>query len=92
MMYATKIRMLPGYYHSQLPEEIDEIYITGCTNPGYFKKHILHDFLKENPGSIQVNLYPYPEVIPATSPYGEKYVRSSPNAWTHDNLMNLPRE
>ena len=91
MMYATKIRMLPGAYYSQQPEEIDEIYITGCNNPGYFKKAVLHNFLKENPGAIEVNLYPYPEVIPATSSRGEKYVRSTPNQWEHDNLMNLPR-
>ena len=91
-MYATKIRMQQGCYYSQNLLEIDSVYIEGCNNPGFFKKEVLHDFLKKNPGSIQVKVYPYPDVIPATSPKGEKYVRSSPNDYTHDNLLELPRE
>ena len=91
-MYATKIRMQQGCYYSQNLLEIDAVYIEGCNNPGFFKKEVLHDFLKKNPGSIQVKVYPYPDVIPATSSKGEKYVRSSPNGSTHDNLLELPRE
>ena len=91
-MYAIKIKMQPGCYYSQHPLEIDEIYIEGCDNPGYFKKAVLHDFLEQNPSSIRVKVPPYPVVIPAVSPRGEKYVRSSPNDFTHDNLLDLPRE
>lgn len=91
-MYATKIKMRPGCYYSQSLLEIDSVYIDGCNNPGYFKKETLHDYLKNNPGTIQVNISPYPNVIPATSVYGEKYVRSSPNGSTSDNLLSLPRE
>ena len=90
-MYATKIKMKPGCYSSGSLLEIDSIYIEGCDNPGFFKKWVLHDFLKENPGTIQVKIWPYPNVIPATSSAGEKYVRSSPNDYTHDNLLDLPR-
>jgi len=91
-MYATRIKMQAGCYYSRNLEEIDSIYVEGCNNPGFFKKSVLHDFLKEHPGSIQVKIPPYPNVMPATSSKGEKYVRSSPNGYTHDNLLDLPRE
>ena len=61
-------------------------------NPGFFKKANLYDFLKENPGTIQVKIFPFPDVVPALSKYDEKYVRSTPNDYTHDNLLDLPRE
>jgi len=92
MMYARKIKMLPNCYYSDNLLEIDEIYVDGCSNPGFFKKAILYDFLKENPGAIEVGIFPYPDVIPALSSRGEKYVRSSPNGSTKDNLLSLPRE
>lgn len=91
-MKAIKIKMKAGCRYSNNLTEIDEIYITGCNNPGYFKKAIIHDYVKENPGSIQVDTWPYPDVIDAVSSNGEKYVRSSPNAYGHDNLLSLPRE
>ncbi len=89
MMYATRIKMKPGCYYSQSLLEIDEIYIDGC---GYFKKALLHDYLQENPGTIKVNIAPYPNVIPAVSSRNEKYVRSSPDSYRHDDLLDLPRE
>jgi hypothetical protein len=92
MMYVTKIKMKQGCYYSSNLVEIDQLYITGCDNPGYFKKAVIHDYVKENPGSIKVDRYPYPVVIDAVSVNGEKYVRSSPNGYTHDNLLDLPRE
>lgn len=90
-MKATKIRMKPGSYYSQSLVEIDEIYIEGCQTPGFYKKSAVHDYLKENPNSIKVNIYPYPDLIPAVSNNREKYVRSTPNDYTRDNLLNLPR-
>ena len=92
MMYATKIKMQRGCYYSQSLLEIDEIYIEGCNNPGFFKKAVIHDYLKAHPNSIQVKIYPYPNVVPAISTKGEKYVRSSPNNSERDNLLSLPRE
>ena len=91
-MKATKIKMKSGCQKSSSLLEIDEIYITGCTDPGYYKKAVIHDHVKKNPGSIQVDIWPYPDVVHAVSVNGEKYVRSSPNAYGHDNLLSLPRE
>lgn len=91
-MYATKIRMKQGCYSSGNLLEIDSIYIEGCDNPGFFRKEVLYDFLRENPGTIQVKIWPYPDVISAISSRGEKYVRSNPNDYEHDNLLDLPRE
>ena len=90
-MLATSIRMMPGCSNSQNLLEIDEIFIYGCTNPGYYKKARIHDHLMQYPGSIQVNIQPFPQLIPQTSKYGEKYVRSTPNETSVDNLLNLPR-
>ena len=36
-MKATKIRMKTGYEYSAKVTEISEIYIEGCTNPGFSK-------------------------------------------------------
>lgn len=90
-MKATKIKMKPGCGISNDLLEIDEIYLTGSSNDGFYKKAVVHDHLKTSPGSIQVNIYPYPDCIAATSKNGEKYVRSNPNNIEHDNLLRLPR-
>lgn len=57
-MKATKIKMKPGCSNSTKTTEIDQIYIEGCTNPGYFKKATLYDYLKSNPNSIYVDISP----------------------------------
>ena len=90
-MKATRIKMKQGCANSSKTEEIAEIYVDGCNNPGFFEKSVLHDYLKTNPNSIQVNIPPYPNLIPAVSSRGEKYVRSEPNDTPHDNLLKLPR-
>ena len=91
-MKATKIKMKTGSYYAQSLLEIDEIYIEGCTEPGFYKKSAVYDCLKKNPNSIKVDIYPYPNLIPALSSNNEKYVRSTPNGYGHDNLLSLPRE
>lgn len=90
-MLAKRIKMKAGCNNSNNLQEIAEIYVDGCNNPGFFPKEILHDHLKDHPGTIKVNISPFPDVIPAVSTYGEKFVRSSPNQTTRDNLLNLPR-
>lgn len=90
-MYAKKIKMQQGCANSNNTQEIAEIYIDGCNNPGFFKKATLHDHLIKNPNSIKVNISPYPYLVPATSSRGEKYVRSEPNDTQNDNLLKLPR-
>ena len=91
-MYVTKIKMKSGCYYSNKLIEIDQLYIEDCQNSGYYNKSVIHDYVKAHPGSIRVRRYPYPEVIAATSVNGEKYVRSSPNDYIYDNLLDLPRE
>lgn len=86
-----KIKMKYGCSNSNNVQEIEEIYIDGCNNPGYFKKSVLYDYLKKNPKSIKVYISPYPDVVPALSSRGEKYVRSEPNDTVRDNLLKLPR-
>lgn len=90
-MYAKTIRMQAGCSHSNNTQEIAEIYIDGCNNPGFFPKATIHDYLIKNSNSIKVNRWPYPDLVPATSSRGEKYVRSEPNDTTNDNLLKLPR-
>lgn len=91
MMYAKKIKMKQGCSNSNNTQEIAEIYIDGCNNPGFFTKATLHDYLKKSPSSIKVNISPYPYLVPATSSKGEKYVRSEANDTPYDNLLKLPR-
>lgn len=89
MLYAIKIKMKYGYWNSQHPEEIDQIYIRDY---GWYAKADLYDHLKVHPKSIAVNIPPYPYLIPAVSSNREKYVRSNPDIYKHDDLMDLPRE
>ena len=91
-MKATKIKMKQGCGSSNNLVEIDQIYLEGCKENGYYYKSAIHNFLKENPNSIQVNIYPYPDLQPAVSQNGERYVRSEPNYTGKDNLLCLPRE
>lgn len=90
-MKATKIKMKSNTGNSNNLLEIDSIYIEGCDNPGFFNKEAVHDYLVKNNEAIYVDIYPYPKCIPATSYYGEKYVKSAPDNTVRDNLLNLPR-
>lgn len=91
-MRATKIKMKPGCQDSSNLLEIEQIYITCCPREGYYYKEDIYDALVRLPGCIQVNIYPFPDLIPEISKNGEKYVRSAPNNFTQDNLLRLPRE
>jgi hypothetical protein len=92
MMYAKKIRMQQGCTNSNKTQEIAEIYVDGCNNPGFFSRASLHDHLVKSPNSIKVSIAPnYPYLLPATSVNGVKYVRSEANDTPHDNLLKLPR-
>lgn len=91
MIYATKIRMKPGCGNSWQLTEIDSIYLEGLSKPGLYTKESIYDYLKMYPGSIKVNLKPFPDLIPAVSAKREKYVRSEPNEYGDDNLLCLRR-
>ncbi len=90
-MKATKIKMRRGCENSNDVIEIESIYIDWPNGPRWFNKESIHDYLKNNPGSIKVDIYPYPDIIPAESKYKEKYVKSEPDKYQIDNLLNLPR-
>jgi hypothetical protein len=93
-MRATKIKMKAGCGTSNNLLEIDCIYLTGTTKNGFYTKASVYDYLIKNPGGIQVDILPYPILIPMISPAPnyEKYVKSTPNSITGDNLLSLPRE
>ena len=94
LIQATKIRMKSGREASGSLTEIESIYLegSGIKENGYYSKESVHDFIVKNPTSpIKVNIYPYPELIPATSSNNEKYVRSKANNTPDDNLLKLPR-
>jgi hypothetical protein len=92
MIYAKKIHMNIGCQNSSYLTDIDTIYLEGTDNDKFYKKAIVHDYVKKTPNSIKVNIPPFPYLIPAISTNGEKYVRSEPNDSVHDNLLKLPRE
>lgn len=91
-MRATKIKMKPGHGFSYDLVEIDKIYLEGCQENGFYAKESVYDYLKGHPNSIQVNIYPYPNLQPMLSQNREKYVRSQPDYTGKDNLLRLPRE
>lgn len=86
---ATAIRMKPNCSYSYNLLEIDQICLN---NADWYKKEILHDHVRKYPGSIKVGSLSGPNVIPAVSINGEKYVKSTPNSRTSDNLLALPRK
>lgn len=86
---ASAIRMKKNCDYSYNLLEIDEIYLS---NNGWYKKEVIHNHVKTNPGSIKVGSNYGPNVIPVVSVNGEKYVKSSPNSTTTDNLLELPRK
>lgn len=92
MVYAEAIHMKQGSEWSKDLLEIDTVYLTGCNTPGFYKKEDIYDYLKNNPGTIKVKIYPYPNVEGCLSKYNEKYVKSTPNANLYDNLLALPRK
>ena len=87
---ATAIKMKTGCNNSYDLLEIDEICLNNRSD-GWYKKAELHDHLKKHPGDITVGTTRGPEVVPCISSNGEKYVKSTPNHYRYDNLLELPR-
>ena len=93
MLYATKVAMCKGCEKSCDRKHIEEIYISDQNNElkegsNYYTRESIHDYLKDNPESIQVKnrFGPYLEAYGAKG----KYVRSRANDYTTDNLLYLP--
>lgn len=93
-MFATKISMKDKHPVSNEPQSIDRVYIVGNVYfpTGWYKTDFLHDYLKANPDSIQVNLSPYPNLMPAMTDKNTKYVVSAPDKVNPDTLLSLPKE
>jgi len=89
---ATRIKMKPGCGTSNNLLEIESVYLTGCEEDDFYTKASIYDYLQKNPGTIQVNIPPYPNVIGAISSNDEKYVKSQSDSSEKDNLLKLPRE
>lgn len=93
MIKAVKIRMKQYSKDSMKLEEIKDIKLEGdLTNPGWFSKESIHDYIKYKNGVVNVDIYPtYPKLIAVTTTT-DKYVKSTPNKYGFDNLLELPRE
>lgn len=63
MMYAKKIKMETGNYYSNNIQEIDKIYVDGCSNPGYFEKESLYDYLKKIREVLEYLFPPIPKLF-----------------------------
>lgn len=88
-MKAQKVRPETSSRNLRSVGEIAEIYIDewDC----FVCKETLHEFLRENPGSIQVDILPFPNLIPGISASGARYVRSKPDRHPQDNLVDLKK-
>lgn len=92
MIKATKVRMKQYSNNSMKLEEIKDIKLEGdLSNPGWFSKESIHDYIKNEGGVVNVNIYPYPILIAVTTST-DRYVKSTPNRYGFDNLLELPRE
>ena len=92
MIKVTKIRMKQYSTNSMKLEEIKDLKLEGnLDNPGWFSKESIHDYIKKNNGVVNVNIYPYPKLVAVTTAT-DRYVRSTPNRYGFDNLLELPRE
>lgn len=92
MIKAVKIRMKQYCNSSMKLEEIKDIKLEGSiTNPGWFSKEAVHDFIKYKNGEVNVNIAPYPKLVAVTTST-DRYVKSTPNKYGFDNLLELPRE
>ena len=90
MILAKKIHFRYGSPFSPSEQDIQSIYLSGEGLEGFYPKEQVYDMLV-NGKIIRVNIYPYPALEEMTSFKGEKYVRSEPNEYQYDNLLNLPR-
>ena len=92
MIKVTKIRMKQYSGNSMRLEEIKDLKLEGdLNNPGWFSKENIHNYIKNNNGVVNVNIYPYPKLVSVTTAT-DRYVRSTPNRFGFDNLLELPRE
>lgn len=89
-MEARKIKRKQSCRYSRDVHDINFIYIDGFRT--YWKKVQVCDNFRFHPKLIQVNIVPYPSLIPIISVAGEKYVCLEVDNTTADNLLKLSEE
>ena len=93
MYYATKIKMRDKDKDNLL--EISEIYLedrVNSANSNWYTRENIHNWLKDNNDTgAKVDISPFPNLVHATSINGDKYVKSEPDKYQKDNLLNVPR-
>ena len=90
-MKATKIKMIPGFEHTDETPEIAAIYIEDCDNPRFYTPAELYEYVKKNPNTIYVDIAPFPKLVPIKSKMHGNFVRSAKNRFERDKLLELPR-
>ena len=88
---STSIRMKDGCYYSSSCQEIADIYLDGSKN-GWYSKVEVHDYVKDNPNSIRVNIGQitptlYTQLALMAKSMWSRQANDSP----HDNLLKLTR-
>ncbi|SYW12255.1 conserved hypothetical protein [Oenococcus oeni] len=90
MIYAVAVKMQSGRAYSHNVESIDSIQLRHSNgNTSWSKKEDIHDYLLTHPSSIEVNILPYPYLVPEHDG-STKYVKSKPDRTGDDNLLSLP--
>lgn len=90
-MKASKIIFNENSLEGERAPEVQAIYIKGCRHEGVYSKEAVYRYLMRHPQSIQVDISPFPDLIPAVSKSGVRYVRSRPDRTGKDNLLDLPK-
>ena len=90
-MKATKVKMISGFENSNETPEIARIDIEDCDTRGLYTPAELYDIVKEKPGSVCVDIPPYPKLVPIKSKMHGNFVRAAKNRFEKDKLMDLPR-
>lgn len=90
-MFATKIHLNTGCEKSNRFTDIHSIFIVGYIEEKFYPADEIHDYLMSHPNSMKVDVFPYPFLIPAAGPMGEKCVQSIPDDSGADCLMALAR-
>jgi len=85
---ATKIKLFPNLQGTSLLE-IQSIYLEGVDSPGLYTKGAVHDFIKDGYTVFVWNSSS--KCLAKISVNNEKYVSSTPNSTTADNLLKLPK-
>ncbi|MBT9449024.1 DUF3892 domain-containing protein [Akkermansia glycaniphila] len=90
-MKAIAIKTRAGGEECLSVQDIDSIYIQRGVSGCWYTMESLYEYLMLNPGTIQVDSCPFPDLLPASNGQGAKYVRSLSFDAPHDVILQLPR-